>query len=299
MQIIVNVGDASPQDWEALAAFVAVKRGLLSTTGRIDPPNAEATASVLAFPVAAPPPPVAAALAKADGIASTISNIVDDAVAAANAKAAADHEAFLARQAAADNGYAPVTPPPGVDVDKDGLPWDARIHAESKAKNADGSWRAKRKVDPAVVTAVTAELRAVMAAPVPAAPVAAPPPPVAGDAVQAEAAAAFGSPAPLPPTAAVVPPPPPAVPPAPAAASAPPVSPPVAGAETVAETPAPPPSADPPFVVMMRGVTARQQAGTLSADAVAAALANLGLPSIASLASRPDLIQSFEALLAA
>lgn len=298
MQIIINVGDATPQDWEALAAFVAVKRGLLSTTGRIEAPVVSGPAAFAVPEPVAPPPPVAAALAKADGIASTISAMVDDMTAKANAKATADHEAFLARQAAADNGYTPVTPPPGVEVDKDGLPWDARIHAESKAKNADGSWRAKRKVDPAVVTAVTAELRAVMSAPVPA--VAPPPPPPSND-VQAEAAARFGTPAPLPPSAAVPPPPPPAatpaVPPAPVAASVPPASPLAAGAETVAEAPPAPATGDPPFVVMMRGVTARQAAGTLTADAVAAALANLGLPSIASLASRPDLIPSFEALL--
>jgi hypothetical protein len=50
------------------------------------------------------------------------------------------------------------------ETDKDGLPWDARIHASSKAKNADGRWRGKRGVDDAVVTQVTAELRAVMGA---------------------------------------------------------------------------------------------------------------------------------------
>ena len=65
-----------------------------------------------------------------------------------------------------------------VDLDKHGLPWDGRIHAESKAKIADGTWRKKRGVDPALVATVEAELRQVMgAAPaVPLAPVAPPPP---------------------------------------------------------------------------------------------------------------------------
>ena len=59
----------------------------------------------------------------------------------------------------------PSTPAPGVDVDKHGLPWDSRIHAESKAKIADGSWRRKRGVDEALVVTVEAELRG-LAAPV-------------------------------------------------------------------------------------------------------------------------------------
>ena len=53
----------------------------------------------------------------------------------------------------------------GVELDKHGLPWDNRIHAESKAKIADGSWRKKRNVDPALVAQVEAELRQVMGAP--------------------------------------------------------------------------------------------------------------------------------------
>lgn len=70
----------------------------------------------------------------------------------------------------------------GVDLDANGLPWDGRIHAESKAKIADGTWRKKRNLDPAILATVEAELRAVMgAAPatpfVPPVAVVAPPPP--------------------------------------------------------------------------------------------------------------------------
>lgn len=57
-----------------------------------------------------------------------------------------------------------------VPVDKDGLPWDQRIHSESKAVNADKTWRKKRNVGPDKVAEVEAELRAVMgsvAAPAP------------------------------------------------------------------------------------------------------------------------------------
>ena len=69
----------------------------------------------------------------------------------------------------------------GVELDSKGLPWDSRIHADSKGKIADGTWRKKRNLEPALVAQVEAELRQVMgAAPAPLAPVAvAPVPPIA------------------------------------------------------------------------------------------------------------------------
>ncbi len=50
-----------------------------------------------------------------------------------------------------------------LELDKSGLPWDARIHATTKTKLSDGTWKLKRKVDPALVTQVEAELRAMLA----------------------------------------------------------------------------------------------------------------------------------------
>lgn len=47
------------------------------------------------------------------------------------------------------------TPPA---TDKNGLPWDERIHAGTKALNADGTWKKRRGVDDTTVAAVTAEL---------------------------------------------------------------------------------------------------------------------------------------------
>lgn len=43
-------------------------------------------------------------------------------------------------------------------VDSAGVPWDARIHASSKATVSAGTWRMKRGVDQATVDAVLAEL---------------------------------------------------------------------------------------------------------------------------------------------
>lgn len=53
-------------------------------------------------------------------------------------------------------------------TDKNGLPWDERIHAGTKALNADGTWKKRRGVDDATVAAVTAELTGAATAPTPA-----------------------------------------------------------------------------------------------------------------------------------
>ena len=44
------------------------------------------------------------------------------------------------------------------DVDSKGTPWDARIHSESKATVADGSWRKRRGVSDELFAEVMAEL---------------------------------------------------------------------------------------------------------------------------------------------
>lgn len=51
-----------------------------------------------------------------------------------------------------------VTPAPP-ETDASGLPHDERIHAGSKALNADGTWRKRRGVDDETVASVEAELR--------------------------------------------------------------------------------------------------------------------------------------------
>lgn len=64
-----------------------------------------------------------------------------------------------------DVGFETVNDAPPA-TDKNGLPWDERIHAGTKALNADGTWKKRRGVDDATVAAVTAELTG--AAPTPA-----------------------------------------------------------------------------------------------------------------------------------
>ena len=58
------------------------------------------------------------------------------------------------------------------ELDKGGLPWDARIHAGTKTKTQKGDWTRKKGVDDAVFDAVVAELRQQYPAAAAAAPVA-------------------------------------------------------------------------------------------------------------------------------
>lgn len=96
-----------------------------------------------------------------------------------------------------ENTAPTVAPPPAshVELDSAGLPWDARIHAGSKAKIANGTWRKKPGLDPATLQSVEAQLRVLMAAPAPT-QVAAPQPTEAPFAAQI--AAATGGPLPAP-----------------------------------------------------------------------------------------------------
>lgn len=65
----------------------------------------------------------------------------------------------------------PATPgPAGVELDKNGIPWDVRIHSGgtnddgSHKKNKDGSWAKKKGVDDLTISNVTKELQNLMAA---------------------------------------------------------------------------------------------------------------------------------------
>ena len=63
-----------------------------------------------------------------------------------------------------------VNGPAGVDLDKNGIPWDDRIHSGGRdeqghpKKNKDGSWSKKKGVDDLTVSTITKELQNLMAA---------------------------------------------------------------------------------------------------------------------------------------
>lgn len=53
--------------------------------------------------------------------------------------------------------YTPVVSEPTVELDKNGIPWDERIHAGTKRKNADGTWSLKKGVDKELAAQIIAE----------------------------------------------------------------------------------------------------------------------------------------------
>lgn len=145
-------------------------------------------------------------------------------------------------------------------LDKSGLPWDERIHASTRTKNADGQWKRKRGIDEATVTQVEAELRQLMAIP---------------------------SPAPL--TVTEVPQPAPSQ--ETPAASAP-------GPVLVPAPPAPAPAANPAqsdFIALVQRCTQLVATGKLKQEELTAAVNGVGVPALPMLASRPDLIPQVSA----
>lgn len=144
------------------------------------------------------------------------------------------------------------------------MPWDGRIHSSSKAKVADGTWRQKRNLDPALLSSVTAELKQTMGLGVAVAP---PPPPFA---------------------ASVAPPAPPAssTPPAPPI----PTPPPSAGVAPTAS-----PSSGNPFLALMKHVTAGFAAKSITQEMINAAVQGVGLPSLPMLVNQPDKIPAVAA----
>lgn len=149
----------------------------------------------------------------------------------------------------------------GVDLDAKGFPWDNRIHAESKAKIADGTWRSKRNLDPALKASVEAELRQLMGV-------------------------APG--VPLAPSTAPIAPTPPLAPAAPVTANLPTasVSQPVA-APAVGEVPA---DARGMFVALVGRASAAIQGQKVTQAEVNQCCADAGVPALPLLANRLDLV---------
>jgi hypothetical protein len=151
-----------------------------------------------------------------------------------------------------------------VETDKNGFPWDARIHSSNHAKVADGTWRKRRGIDDATVAQVEGELRAVMGAPAAQPQVQAPPAPQA---------------VPLPPADPL------AIPdalkrpqvPAPEAPAAPPV-----------QAPAADPMAG--FVQLVSRTSAAIGNGKIKQDQVMAICQQHGVPSLPMLSNRLDLL---------
>jgi hypothetical protein len=164
------------------------------------------------------------------------------------------------------------TVPASAELDASGLPWDKRIHSSSRAKVANGNWRYARNLEGSVILAVEAELRGVqqIAAFTQPLPQLASTPNDGDDVVTAptpvNTAQVFTVPVPPVPVASV--PTPPVVP-----------------------VPAiPTPVAAMTFAQMMQRITPQIVAGTLTQARVNEVCASYGLPHLAALGARPDLI---------
>lgn len=155
-----------------------------------------------------------------------------------------------------------VPTPLGVELDAKGLPWDARIHSSSRAKNADNTWRAKRGVAADVITATEAQLRQLAALPAVPGPVL--------DGTTGQFIPNVPSPTNLPP----------GVPPTPASNVA------------VPSVPAPASPSSPPmtYAQMSMKIMGAINAGQFDHAAVMAACQKHGLSSLPALQLRPDYI---------
>lgn len=171
---------------------------------------------------------------------------------------------------APENASGAATSTNGVQLDKDGLPWDTRIHASTQVINADGRWKKRRGVDAAVIVDVERQLHAAMAIPSPNA------------ALHTEVAAIGITP---PPVAVVTPPPPP-----PLADGAWPFP---------AQSPFAAPPAEQTFANLVAYVTKRVEAQTLTQAHIQGAVTAVGLEKLTLLMPRPDLVPAVWAKLAA
>lgn len=182
----------------------------------------------------------------------------------------------------------PATAPTG-ERDKDGIPWDERIHASTKTTNKDGTWTRRRNTPDETFDAVMAELKQAN--------------------TQRTLEAAQGM---------VPTPPAPSAPSAPAVAPSVPLPPPpVSAPTTVPPAPSPTPAAAPalpsapasagnvaPFPAIMVKVTAAQRDGKLDKPTLDNFLAAAGVVpaangeySIIGLSRNPELIPVFEQFL--
>lgn len=190
MQIMVDFNVETPEALDSLSRFVAeaarLKRAAELPTGfNTEAAEAEAVASVPTGTPAAPPvpqvpaPPVPAQArdprdkafrGHTDSTPVIVpplpSNVVPfvpappvPVVTAATVPAV---NTVSPAQAPANSAASVTGVTAPVELDKSGMPWDARIHSKNKSTKQDGTWRLLKNVDKALLEAVTQELHARM-----------------------------------------------------------------------------------------------------------------------------------------
>jgi hypothetical protein len=147
----------------------------------------------------------------------------------------------------------------GIELDSAGFPWDHRIHASTKTKIGNGTWKLKPRVEPTLIEQVRAEYK------------------------QAAAAPRTITPPMIPQAAAVEPVP---TQPTPPAIAAPVIAPPPASAEK-------PTNPGLLFAATLKLYADVEAAGKVQPGAGDSWAKAAGLPSLASLITRPDLCGAF------
>lgn len=147
----------------------------------------------------------------------------------------------------------------GIELDSAGFPWDHRIHASTKTKITNGTWKLKPRTEPALIDQVRAEYK------------------------QAASVPSNMTPPPLPQAAAVEPAP---SQPAPLPAAATVIAPAVVGGEK-------PSNPGLLFASTLRLYAEVEKAGKVAPGSGEAWAKAAGLPSLASLIARPDLCGQF------
>ncbi|MGL5147068.1 MAG: hypothetical protein ACRC7Q_06225 [Plesiomonas shigelloides] len=179
-------------------------------------------------------------------------------------------------------------------TDSEGLPWDERIHAGSKTRNQDGTWKARKKRQDMTaeewsdyVTSVKAELKELMNVPVVTPPVVSTPEQEVSDHVKSIIAFYDDDESPVPPVVNMPVPPVPVVEPevtvAIEAEQLPPVPP-------VVDVPPAPPVSDSvtTFPALMTWLTSHES--VLTVERVNQVVQSHGLTELKQLIQRPDLI---------
>ena len=182
---------------------------------------------------------------------------------------------------------APVAPvAASAELDARGLPWDKRIHASTRTKVAAGTWKYARGVAADYIAQVERELRAVQAIPVPVT-VTHGSPELDADAVKLEQLAGEGA-AGLADVFAAPPAPTPVVPLPPAM---------VRELESTGHLAPLPPTAPAPmtFAQLMQHLTPMLVSGKLTQPMLQQVVGSLGLPHLAALGARPDLVETVRA----
>lgn len=167
----------------------------------------------------------------------------------------------------------PSTPTGAPERDKDGIPWDDRIHTSTKTTNKDGTWTRRRNTPDDVFDKVMAELKAANTTRTMEA---------AAGLVPTPSAPAVAPSVPLPPT--------PAVPAPPTASPAPSPAPAALAASSTA------PAVDFPSVMVK--ITKAQSTGKITAEEINNLLLSVGATGgVIALNKNPSLIPAFDALL--